>query len=248
MKATADNFTGAMRAEKWADAAAAAKQASDACAKDPLVRQMLETFRASAVYRGGDPKAALEIVDAAQMQHESAFWLESRLIAAAASRKLGDRARYLALRDEMIAAETQLLTGGPKPYMEKVERFETPYAVVDAFQELPRGRGLREVFFLAAPKNGDMPLSVSISFKMSDKGVQETTLGHADETWCDGNALMATSASSRTYAEVKAEMAKLLAAAPGAVRQAEIAGMRNGAADSDLCPQASFIFRGLTPG
>ena len=75
--------------------------------------------------------------------------------------------------------------------MAKVERFETPYAYVDAFEEIPRGRGAgREVFFLASPKDGAMPISVSASFRMNGRK-EVGALGDMDVTWCEGNALLA---------------------------------------------------------
>lgn len=248
MTSATGQFNDAFKANDWKGALAIASAAAEICRNDRLAMDVLDTMRADASLRDGDPTGVIAILKSPGVGEESAFWLQSRFVEIAALKKLGMEADYLAVRNELLAATERQLTTGSQPYMVKVERFATGYATVDAYEEIPRGRVLREVLFLASPKDGSMPVSISVSFRMQG-AKQGRPLGDMDMTFCHGNELTVTDKNARTYADLKAQASSALdhLLGPGGTAGQDnvLASYKDNA--QGVCPQASFIFRGLTP-
>jgi hypothetical protein len=248
MTSATTGFSDASKTADWARALATATEAAKTCQEVKLARDMLDTMRADAAYRAGDMTGVLTILKSPGVDNESAFWLQSRFIEIAAIKKLGLVADFLKIRDDLVAATERNLTTGAQPYMVKVERFETDYTAVDAYEEVPRGRSLREIFFLASPKDGSMPISISVSFRMHGNS-QGQPLGYMDMTYCQGNDLMMTKKGAHTYADLKSQAVSaldyLLGSKGASARVDALAALKDG--PKGVCPQASYIFRGLTP-
>jgi hypothetical protein len=248
LKATTEPYRKAASAGHFGEVDKILDRAEVACSDQPLPLQMIDATRALSAYDAGDDRRVLEILHKRGVTRESLFFLSARLVEAAALKRSGDDAGYRAVRDKLIAANIEGLTTGPEPYMKKGEALDTPYARIDVFEEIPRGRGLREIFLFAVPRNGAMPISVSYSFKVDDKGRQGAPLGHMDLTYCDGNFLIVNDGGAETEAALNAQAARRLSASPPPTPIAAKNGHPAVVDDSfslSVCDQATFIFRGI---
>ncbi len=99
----------------------------------------------------------------------SAAWLPEEGVADAveisdisALEVVGDAEGFRAVRDAFLVEHDRALTTGPGA-MRKVERFQTPLAVVDAYEgRILNGAFVRLIVFVASPNDGGMPVTLAV--------------------------------------------------------------------------------------
>ncbi|MFZ5670982.1 MAG: hypothetical protein ACOY4K_15950 [Pseudomonadota bacterium] len=132
------------------------------CADDPGIFGLLTGVRADLLLTSGRADAAVRRLTDHPLPRDHSLWPTTRWTLLSALEVTGDAARFRAVRDDLLAAHDLALTTG-EPAMRRVERFETPLAVVDVYEgEIDNGPFVRTLVFVAAPKDGGMPATLSV--------------------------------------------------------------------------------------
>jgi len=212
----------ARKAGKFDDGVRVVSAMEAACADHAGLTALLLTVHAELDLFAGRYAEAADRAAGAPVSPQSELWSTNRWVQLAALEMTGDAARFLAVRDEMLAAHDRALVGHGRHRMRKVERFETAAAVVDAYE----GVALQDTFrrhyvFVAAPKNGGMPVTLSLTrslameFLMPSEGRTATYI--YDLYPCDLHATMDMVEGAKdkppAYDKVKARALKTLDAA-----------------------------------
>lgn len=137
-------------------------QVEVACEGDAQVQPLLTTMHAEADLRDGRPQAALDRLETRPVDPTARLWTTSRWVQLSALEMVGDIDGFNQARDRFLTAHDRALTSGPNA-MKKVERFETPLAVVDAYEgRIQNGDFVRLIVFIASPKAGGMPVTLAV--------------------------------------------------------------------------------------
>jgi len=160
------------------DAAAVRKvtamQAECATDREPL--GLLLAYQAEIDLRAGRYAEAVGLIERAPLTPKDPIWSTSRWTLMALLETTGDADKFRQVRDQFVAAHDKALAEHPRHRMRKVERFETPVAVVDAYEgTAQQGSFRRLAVFVATPRNGGMPVTLTLTRSM---GV-EALLGDA---------------------------------------------------------------------
>lgn len=198
----------------WKDVAAALDPIDQACAGDPSVMVLLGSVRAEAELQTGHAAEAADRLSRLDVPADHGLWPTTRWVHLAALEVTGDAERFRAVRDELLAADDRRLSA--RVGVRKVERFETPVAVVDAYQgDFKQGSFVRHMVFVAAPKNGGMPVTMTLT---SDPTAAAIAPGRGEVDFydlypCEGHSTLDIvergKSSPPDYASVKARAEKL---------------------------------------
>lgn len=138
-----------------------------ACAGDREALAMLAGFHAEIDFRAGRYAEAAARIERAPLHDTDPIWSTTRWTWMASLEMTGDAAAYRRVRDAFVAVHDRELQAHPRHRMRKVERFETPAAFVDAYEGLAQQGSFRRLaVFVAAPKNGGMPVTLTLTRSM----------------------------------------------------------------------------------
>lgn len=133
-----------------------------ACAADPPAIWLFTTVRAEGELRLGDAHAALTRLEAIAVPTDADVYPSNRWVYLAVSEAVGDQARFTAALDGFISAHDKAMTA--RKGVTRIETFETPAAKVWAYQgDIQNGPFLRKMVFVAVPKAGGWPASISVA-------------------------------------------------------------------------------------
>lgn len=139
-----------------------------ACADHAGAMGLLGTLHAELDLLAGRHAEAADRAARAPLSPEDSIWPTNRWVQLAALEMTGDADRFRVVRDEMLAVHDAALVSHGRHRMKKVERFETSGAVVDAYEGLAEQDMFRRHYvFVAAPKNGGMPVTLSLTRSMA---------------------------------------------------------------------------------
>ena len=184
-------FDNAMRARDWDKAEPILVRLERACADHPL-GGVLHNARAEMLIGRKDPAAALRLLDRPWPSRWAgsgkAEWLKL-----SAYEAIGDKPGFRAQRDRMVAANDAAMSGGrPAMKTRKRERFETPLAVVDAYEGTLNHPPffVRRYVFVASPKDGGMPASVALTGHLQSMMTGNTEAYFIDLYPCRGHVTL----------------------------------------------------------
>ena len=223
------------------DAEALVGKAQAACSADAGLHPLFATFTADIDLVRGKPRDAVTALDSAPLNETSGLWPHSRFIYLSAFKALGNKARFRAERDRLVAVnEARMLA---TDYWMKQERFETRAAFVDAYRRRAHKGDPNDTLFIATPKAAEMP----VSYQQNEGGfggLMSALTGKADDRDEIGDLNQCTMHASLTptKATYKAWRAKAVTLFSDPKTFAGDAG-----AGSNFCPGWGFIFPALVP-
>jgi hypothetical protein len=207
----------ARKAKANEEAIRRAARLHDACRGWTQGEALLGTLYAEVLLQAGRAPEALALLDGVSVPEDHSIWPTNRWVYLSAAETVGDVARFRAARDQLLDANDRALVG--RQGLKKVERFETPVAIVDAYVgELGQSPFIRHMIFIAAPKNGGMFATLSLGSDPATDllvGKKGLTTDFYDLYPCDGHVTAATESRKQkaplpVYEKVKRKAVAIL--------------------------------------
>jgi hypothetical protein len=128
---------------------------------------MLQGYHSEIDFRAGRYAEAAARIERAPLSETDSIWPTTRWTYLASLEMTGDAATFRRVRDAFVAVHDRELQAHPRHRMRKVERFETPEAFVDAYEGTAQQESFRRLaVFVATPKNGGMPVTLTLTRSM----------------------------------------------------------------------------------
>jgi hypothetical protein len=138
-----------------------------ACSADREALGLLMGFHAEIDLKAGRYAEAVGRLERAPLRPADGIWPTTRWTYLTLLEMTGDAEAFRRVRDELVAAHDKALQTHARHRMRRVERFETPAAMVDAYEgAAQQGSFRRLAVFVATPKNGGMPVTMTLTRSM----------------------------------------------------------------------------------
>lgn len=241
-----NNLAQELQQGDWTHLEADLTAIEDACDHRPVL-QLVEAMRAEMRLRQGQPAKALEVLDASPVTISAQLAAYASWVRLGALEALGRTSDLLALRNKMVAANDAALADAKAAYgLHKVERIETPTAVIEAYQgEARQGPFIRRYVFTATPKAAGLPATLTLT---SDPTANLVAPGAEtyffDLYMCGGQGLLGQTTATKGQApDYQAVKAKALAG----LADVRIYALKGPKDPPRVCAFPEFILPGLVP-
>jgi hypothetical protein len=239
---------GELQSANWAKLESDLDAIEAPCEHRPIL-QALRTMRAEMQLRRGQPAKTLELLDANPVTASPSLKSYARWIRLGALEALGRQTELAAQRNDMVRQNDEALADprGAGAGLRKVEQFETPLAIVQAWEgSAQQGPFTRLLIFTANPKGPGMPATLTLT---TDPSAQ--LLGEKGEVYfidlyaCASQSLMSQIEGKKgkaapDYAAIKARAVTVFS-------QPWPFALKAPADPPRICAFPEFILPGLVP-